>query len=61
MLVGLDVCHKGNQSMIGFVATYDKNLCKYYTRTGPQPKQGTELISGTILSEYFKEALQCYK
>ena len=31
MLVGIDVCHKGKQSIIGFVATYDPNLCKYYT------------------------------
>jgi hypothetical protein len=23
MLVGIDVCHKGKQSIIGFVATYD--------------------------------------
>jgi hypothetical protein len=23
MLVGIDVCHKGRQSIIGFVATYD--------------------------------------
>ena len=31
MLVGIDVCHKGKQSIIGFVATYDSHLCKYYT------------------------------
>jgi hypothetical protein len=31
MLVGIDVCHKGRQSIIGFVATYDPYLCKYYT------------------------------
>ena len=31
MLVGIDVCHKGKQSIIGFVATYDQYLCKYYT------------------------------
>jgi hypothetical protein len=31
MLVGIDVCHKGKQSIIGFVATYDPFLCKYYT------------------------------
>jgi hypothetical protein len=31
MLVGIDVCHKGRQSIIGYVATYDPYLCKYYT------------------------------
>lgn len=31
MLVGIDVCHKGKQSIIGFVATYDSYMCKYYT------------------------------
>ena len=32
MLVGIDVCHKGKQSIIGFVATYDQYMCKYYTQ-----------------------------
>jgi Piwi domain len=40
MLVGIDVCHKGKQSVIGFCATYDTNLCKYYTKASPQPKKG---------------------
>ena len=31
MLIGIDVCHKGRQSIIGFVATYDEFLYKYYT------------------------------
>lgn len=35
MLVGIDVCHKGKQSMIGFVATYDQHLCKFYTQSSP--------------------------
>lgn len=33
MLVGIDVCHKGKFSFIGFVATYDPNLCKYFTQS----------------------------
>jgi hypothetical protein len=40
MLVGIDVCHKGKQSVIGFCATYDTNLCKYYTKASPQPRKG---------------------
>jgi hypothetical protein len=31
MLVGIDVCHKGKQSIIGFAASYDQYMCKYYT------------------------------
>ena len=31
MLVGIDVCHKGKQSIIGFCSTYEEHLCKYYT------------------------------
>lgn len=40
MLVGIDVCHKGKQSIIGFVATYDPFLCKYYTQASPQAQKG---------------------
>lgn len=35
MLIGIDVCHKGKHSIIGFVATFDENLCKYYTQASP--------------------------
>jgi len=40
MLVGIDVCHKGKQSIIGFCATYDENMCKYYTQASPQGQKG---------------------
>ena len=40
MLVGIDVCHKGKQSIIGFVATYDPYMCKYYTQASPQGQKG---------------------
>lgn len=49
MLVGIDVCHKGKQSIIGFVATYDPFLCKYYTQAHPQPAKGQEIIASSIL------------
>jgi argonaute-like protein implicated in RNA metabolism and viral defense len=53
MLVGIDVCHKGKQSTIGFCATYDPHMCKYYAQASPQPQKGQEIISSTILSDYF--------
>lgn len=34
MVVGIDVYHctkMGKKSMLAFVATYDKNLCKYWS------------------------------
>ena len=61
MLVGIDVCHKGKQSTIGFCATYDPNLCKYYAQASPQPVKGQEIISTTILSDYFQRAFQSYR
>lgn len=56
MLVGIDVCHKGRQSIIGFVATYDPYLCKYYTQASPQKQKGQEIISNNILTEYFQNS-----
>eukprot|EP00347_Sterkiella_histriomuscorum_P022852 403336910 len=61
MVFGIDVCHKGKQSVIGFVATYDRYLCKYYTQASPQPVKGQEIISSGILTEYFAGALEAYK
>jgi len=49
MLVGIDVCHKGKQSIIGFVATYDQYLCKYYTQASPQGQKGQEIIQSNVL------------
>ena len=61
MLVGIDVCHKGKQSTIGFCATYDPHMCKYYAQASPQPQKGQEIISSTILSDYFQRSFQCYR
>jgi aubergine-like protein len=61
MLVGIDVCHKGKQSIIGFVATYDPYLCKYYTQASPQPQKGQEIIQSNVLQDYFGSALQAYR
>ena len=61
MLVGIDVCHKGKQSTIGFCATYDANMCKYYAQASSQPVKGQEIISSTILSDYFTRSFQAYR
>jgi len=61
MLVGIDVCHKGRFSIIGYVATYDPHMCKYYTQASAQPVKGKEIISGDILKQYYDSALTAYK
>jgi hypothetical protein len=61
MLVGIDVCHKGKQSTIGFCATYDPYMCKYYAQASPQPVKGQEIISTSVLSDYFQRAFASYK
>ena len=61
MLVGIDVCHKGKQSIIGFCATYDEYMCKYYTQASPQGQKGQEIISSGVLQEYFKSAFQAFR
>lgn len=61
MLVGIDVCHKGKQSTIGFCATYDPFMCKYYAQASPQPVKGQEIISTSVLSDYFQRAFASYR
>ena len=61
MLVGIDVCHKGKYSYIGYVATYDQHLCKYYTQTDAQPQKGKELIESDVLQKYFLGSFDAYK
>jgi hypothetical protein len=61
MLVGIDVCHKGKQSIIGFCASYDEHMCKYYTQTCPQEVKGKEIISQQVLLDYFIDAFEAYK
>lgn len=31
MLVGIDVCHSGPKSIVGFCATINKSFTKYYS------------------------------
>lgn len=61
MLVGIDVCHKGKQSTIGFCATYDPFMCKYYAQASPQPVKGQEIISTSVLSDYFQRSFASYR
>jgi aubergine-like protein len=31
MLIGIDVCHKSSQSIVGFVCSIDKKMAQYYS------------------------------
>ena len=61
MVVGIDVCHKGKISTIGFAASYDSNFCKYFTQADPQFRRGQEIIPSPILLNYYLGALKCYQ
>jgi len=43
MVIGIDVCHAGKKSVVGFCASYNKHQTKYYSDIIIQPK-GQELI-----------------
>jgi len=58
MLIGLDVCHKGRMSVVGFCATYDENLSKYDSQRIYQ-KKGQEIVNKE-LGKMFKHAIQTY-
>jgi len=36
-------------------------MCKYYTQASPQGQKGQEIISSSVLSEYFQNAFQAFR
>ena len=38
MLIGIDVCHSGRQSVVGFAASTNKAMSQYYSEFIVQPK-----------------------
>lgn len=60
MLVGIDVSHDGhNSSIVGFCATYNRDLSKYYSSIIKQ-KKNQEIVDKQ-LTEAFGKAIQCYE
>lgn len=57
MFVGIDVCHCGRESIVGFYSNASTTLSRCYCDTAPQ-KKGQEIIS--ILVPFYKKALQLY-
>jgi hypothetical protein len=52
MLIGIDVCHAGPNSVVGFSASTNKEMSQYYSEHIVQ-KKGQEIVQKNM-----KEALQ---
>jgi len=58
MLIGIDVCHSGPQSIVGFCASINKNMSQYYSEKINQ-KRGQEIVDKQ-LKEALKRAISCF-
>ena len=59
MLVGIDVCHQGSQSIIGFCSSYSRAMTQYFSHVAFQ-KRGQEIIPEK-LEECFTLALKAFE
>ena len=58
MLMGIDVCHSGPNSIVGFCASINKTMSQYYSQKIVQ-KRGQEIVDKQ-LKEAMKTALGCF-
>lgn len=58
MLIGLDVCHQGKSSIVGFCASYNKRMNHYYSEHIIQ-KKGQEIVNEK-LANALKNALTIF-
>ena len=47
MLIGIDVCHAGPQSIVGFSASINKEMSQYYSNYLIQ-KKGQEIVENNL-------------
>jgi aubergine-like protein len=59
MLIGIDVCHSGPTSIVGFCASINKQLSQYYSEKINQ-KRGQEIVDKQ-LKDALKRALGCFE
>jgi len=59
MVIGIDVCHAGGESIVGFTATTDDLFTQYYSNIIMQTK-GKEVVEQK-LDQSMKEALDSYQ
>ena len=58
MLIGIDVCHAGPQSVVGFAASTNPEMSQYYSEYIVQRK-GQEIVE-TRMKESLKQAIQVF-
>jgi Piwi domain len=58
MLIGLDVCHSGPMSIVGFCASINATRSQYWSERIVQ-KKGQEIV-GPQLKDAIKRALGCF-
>ena len=58
MLIGIDVCHAGPSSVVGFAASTNKELSQYYSEHIVQRK-GQEIVE-TQMKESLKKAIEVF-
>ena len=58
MLIGIDVCHAGGNSIVGFAASVNKELSQYYSDFIVQ-KKGQEVVQSQI-KECIKAAIDVF-
>lgn len=58
MLIGIDVCHSGPNSVVGFSATTNKELTQYYSDYIVQ-KKGQEIVQDKM-KQSIAEAIQMF-
>ena len=59
MLIGIDVCHAGPQSIVGFAASTNKEMSQYYSEYLVQ-KKGQEIV-GNGMKDGLKYAIDVFK
>lgn len=47
MLIGIDVCHQGMNSIVGFCASINQEMSQYYS-TNITQKRGQEIVSQAL-------------
>ena len=58
MLIGIDVCHSGPSSIVGFCASINKEMSQYYSQKITQ-KRGQEIVDKQ-LKDALKRAMSCF-
>ena len=58
MLIGIDVCHSGPQSIVGFAASTNKEMSQYYSEYLVQ-KKGQEIVQ-TEMKTAIKQAIEVF-